>query len=153
MHITMADHPIFQDVTITDSQLTFFGTVSTNGVTYISQWNNASTYTEIARPLSANGQSIFELPAGGTYNGTTLSSPLLCVGLSEYSLATLTTEGQKVLSNVCYYLAGKPIPSGINHLPLSLDSRPSTIYNLTGQRVSNSYKGIVICNGKKLIRK
>ncbi|MBO4660433.1 MAG: hypothetical protein J5610_03125, partial [Prevotella sp.] len=41
----------------------------------------------------------------------------------------------------------------------ALDSRLSTLvqaqpmYNLSGQRVSDSYKGIVIVNGKKIIRK
>ena len=44
--------------------------------------------------------------------------------------------------------------TGIN----ALDSRPSTLdqaqpmYNLAGQRVGNAYKGLVIVNGKKVIR-
>ena len=41
----------------------------------------------------------------------------------------------------------------VNLQPSPLDPRPSTMCNLSGQRVSESYKGIVIINGKKVIRK
>ena len=43
---------------------------------------------------------------------------------------------------------------GINSTKLStINSRPSTIYNLAGQRVSNSYRGLVIQNGKTILKK
>ena len=38
-------------------------------------------------------------------------------------------------------------------LPTTYDLRPTTTYNLAGQRVGNDYKGLVIVNGKKVIRK
>ena len=37
--------------------------------------------------------------------------------------------------------------------PTTYDLRPTTTYNLSGQRVGNDYKGLVIINGKKVIRK
>jgi hypothetical protein len=156
MRIVKADHPIFKDVTITDGQVTFLGQVTTNGVTYISAWTNASGYTEIATPLAANGQSIFELPAGGNYNGTTLTDPLLCIGLSEYSMASLTGEGKQVVANACKYLLGE-MTTGISQL--TIDNSQLTIkagawYTLDGRRLSGkpTQKGIYIHNGKKVVR-
>jgi len=155
MKIVKADHPIFANVTVSDGQVTFFSSVTTNAVTYISQWTNASTYTEIATPVSANGQSIFELPAGGTYNGTTLSEPLLCVGLSEYSLASITADGAQVLVDACKYLMGMET-TGINSL--TPDPSPkgegSGYYTLDGRKVNGTptQKGIYIVNGKKVVR-
>ena len=156
MKIVKADHPIFANVTVSDGQVTFFSSVTTNAVTYISQWTNASTYTEIATPVSANGQSIFELPAGGTYNGTTLSEPLLCVGLSEYSLASITADGAQVLVDACKYLMGMET-TGISQL--TIDNSQLTIkagawYTLDGRRLSGkpTQKGIYIVNGKKVVR-
>lgn len=40
----------------------------------------------------------------------------------------------------------------IEHLPFAIDDK-TPIYNLSGQRVSKDYKGIVIINGKKFVRK
>ena len=152
MRIVMPTHPIFNNVTITDGQVTFFDAVSTNAVTYISQWTNASTYTEIATPVSANGQSIFELPAGGSYNGTTLTEPLLCIGLSEYSMANITAPAKKMLVNACKYLLGQ-MTTGISLTPSpSRGGEGSGYYSLTGQRVEKNYKGIVIHNGKKVVK-
>ena len=100
MRITDTTHPVFADVTIDASgQAVFFSSVSTNAVTYISAWSNAGTVIQLAQPVSKDGESIFLLPAGQSYNGTTLSYPLLCVGLSEYSMANVTTDALRVLTN------------------------------------------------------
>lgn len=157
MRITQPSHPIFTNVQITDNQLTFFNSVNTNGVTYISQWNSGSTYTELATPLTASGQSIFELPAGGSYGGTTLTEPLLCVGLSEYSMATITESGRQVLMDACKYLIGQPVTSISNHFidELAGNARKNAntvIYNLNGQRVGEGYRGVVIVNGRAMLR-
>ena len=44
-------------------------------------------------------------------------------------------------------------PSSPNSHLSSLDSQLSSLYNLAGQRVSDSYRGIVIKNGRKIIKK
>ncbi|MDE7089910.1 MAG: hypothetical protein K2O54_07305, partial [Prevotella sp.] len=45
------------------------------------------------------------------------------------------------------------IPTGITELPvMSPAQRNNTIYNLSGQRVGNDWKGIRIVNGKKIIK-
>lgn len=47
-----------------------------------------------------------------------------------------------------------PVPSGIQNVTsASENGLPQPMYNLSGQRVNSSYRGIVIINGKKTIRK
>lgn len=43
--------------------------------------------------------------------------------------------------------------SGLNTIEVSPLNVNAPMYNLAGQRVSKSYKGIVIQNGKKMIKK
>lgn len=43
--------------------------------------------------------------------------------------------------------------TGISSQPLTTSSRPSDMYNVTGQKVGKSYKGIVIVDGKKKVIK
>ena len=43
--------------------------------------------------------------------------------------------------------------TGIDHMPAAGENADRAIYNLSGQRVSDSYKGVVIVNGKKVLRK
>ena len=44
-------------------------------------------------------------------------------------------------------------PTGINAITTNGDNTNSPIFNLAGQRVSKSYKGIIIQNGKKILNK
>lgn len=44
-------------------------------------------------------------------------------------------------------------PTGISNLEASASAKSSILYNLAGQQVSNSYKGIVVKNGKKYLNK
>ena len=44
-------------------------------------------------------------------------------------------------------------PTGISNLEASASAKSSTLYNLAGQQVSESYKGIVVKNGKKYLNK
>ena len=43
--------------------------------------------------------------------------------------------------------------TGINELNADADKANSAIYNISGQRVDDKYKGIVIINGKKVMKK
>nr|WP_307986479.1 hypothetical protein [uncultured Prevotella sp.] len=44
-------------------------------------------------------------------------------------------------------------PTGISNLEASASAKSSILYNLAGQQVSESYKGIVVKNGKKYLNK
>jgi hypothetical protein len=60
-------------------------------------------------------------------------------------------------SDVVIYKDEKPViepdPTGIKNLTPSLSQGEGVAYNLRGQKVDASYKGIVIVNGKKYLRK
>jgi len=43
--------------------------------------------------------------------------------------------------------------TGINMIPTSQNDEDAPLYNLAGQRVDKSYKGLVIVNGKKVLKK
>lgn len=44
-------------------------------------------------------------------------------------------------------------PTGISNVEASASAKSSTLYNLAGQKVSESYNGIVVKNGKKYLNK
>jgi hypothetical protein len=56
-------------------------------------------------------------------------------------------------SNYTEYYPTWQQPTGIRTQTLGLNTQPSVLYNLTGQRIDASYKGIVIRNGKKIVMK
>ena len=59
-------------------------------------------------------------------------------------------------SNYTEYYPTWQSPTGIENVhtsPSALHPSPSTLYNLSGQRVDDNYKGIVIRNGKKFVIK
>ena len=45
------------------------------------------------------------------------------------------------------------VATGINNVEAKEAGNGSAFYNLAGQRVDANYKGIVICNGKKMLKK
>ena len=45
------------------------------------------------------------------------------------------------------------ITTGINKVETDTEDANAPVYNLSGQRVNDSYKGIVIKNGKKYINR
>lgn len=55
------------------------------------------------------------------------------------------------LAKGCYIYSIKKATTGINSVKASTKS--SELYNLSGQRVDSSYKGVVIRNGKKFVNK
>ena|GEM_PF-5305682 len=99
---------------------------------------------------------------------------ILTVNAADGDVATpkffkVNSEGNKVLANRAYlqiptaYVNAREFfwfvdeteeneTTGINAVNGTI-SNGAAIYNLAGQKVSNDYKGIVIVNGKKIIRK
>lgn len=52
-----------------------------------------------------------------------------------------------------FYAIGGNTTTGINNAVVEAENKESVRYNLAGQRVNNSYKGLVIVNGHKVIIK
>jgi hypothetical protein len=82
----------------------------------------------------------FENPDVRSY---TLETPVNAV--------TFTNTGEQL----CYVLFVDVMDaaSGIEGINADKSNRPGVMYNLSGQKVNSSYKGIVIMNGKKFMQK
>ena len=79
-----------------------------------------------------------------------------CIGKvkADGDVVFTTTNGLFLFDIILKDATGKPIPAGItNHKLQQKKAQVSMTYNLQGQRVGKSFKGIVIQNGKKIIQK
>lgn len=146
--ITHPEHPIFQNITTDNNQLTIFSDCNTNAITAITDWNNTSPVTTLATPLSYNNYTtIAELTTGTNCNGTTLLQPIIIFGISEYSTFMLTNNALQLIENMVYYLLNISIPTQNNTItqPTTTTTkkiltpngmiiqRNNTKYTITGQ--------------------
>jgi hypothetical protein len=67
--------------------------------------------------------------------------------------ACTSTRKSVVIYEVEGYSGEGFVPTGISTIMMSSGKSDGTIYNLAGQKVSNTYKGLVIKNGKKYIQR
>lgn len=83
-------------------------------------------------------------------------------GKSGFKLVTngITIPAKKGYLQLTGTTAAKPtffafdgIGTGISHIEADAALENAAMYNLAGQRVDKSYKGVVIVNGKKMLRK
>lgn len=80
------------------------------------------------------------------------SADAVKVGDEVVVYGTLTAyNGTYELAKGCYIYSIKKATTDINSVKVAPKS--SELYNLSGQRVSSSYKGVVIRNGKKFVNK
>lgn len=89
---------------------------------------------------------------------STASTPDGSEGVRVYTLAGVGEGTHKITrgsgeSGILYVEVREAVTSGIRLQYSSLNHQPSTLYNLAGQKVDDHYKGIVIRNGKKIVRK
>ncbi|MBR2253255.1 MAG: hypothetical protein IJ895_02425, partial [Prevotella sp.] len=89
---------------------------------------------------------INEMPDITIPDNNTVTTTLPASG--EYTIRRTSSE------SYLYYIALSPIATGITYVNGNFQSsifNPQS-YNLAGQRVSDGYHGIVIRNGKKVVR-
>ncbi len=74
----------------------------------------------------------------------------------------MTVEGKGIVSDPIYVLQGditiddvkaEIAATGINDVKVNKDQKSTKTYSITGAQVNKDYRGIVIKNGKKLIKK
>lgn len=147
--VSNTSHVIFQGLLDNSSELQLFSACNTNAVTAINGWENASGQVEIASPAGQPTYSaITEFPVGSSVGGTIFTSPLLMIGISEYSSANLTNTGLSLIENALYYLLGMTKPSAIESIQASEASfrkyiqngqliieHNGVLYSVTGQRL------------------
>ena len=103
LSITVAqpEHPLFRGLTITDGQVQLFSSCNTNAVTAISEWTLPEGEPQVlASPVSQpSASAIAILPAN-----------IIMIGVSEYSTASLTQDGKKLIENAILMQLGINIP-------------------------------------------
>ena len=107
---------------------------------------------EYAEPTTVNTQILVgDAKAWGDVGITSLECSFEGVDMSAISqIALQTSEPTTLVVKRVYLVVGGA--SGIKDVKATQSSN-SAIYNLAGQKVNTSYKGIVIKNGKKFIQK
>ena len=115
------------------------------------QYKNLNIYisddgkVETANPFEANG-------CNDLGNKEFTSADAVQVGDEVIVYGNLTKYGSTYeLGKGCYLYSINGKTTGISSVKASQKS--SVLYNLSGQRVNGSYKGVVISNGKKFVNK
>ncbi|MGG9971834.1 right-handed parallel beta-helix repeat-containing protein [Ferruginibacter sp. SUN002] len=112
--VTISDktHPIFSGLTFTgldDNELQLFSSVSTNAVTGItnSTWIATPAVTVLGNANTApTTNSVVEIPVGTNMNGTVTTHRFIMLGISEFSMTSLTTTARQLIENSLYYILG-----------------------------------------------
>ena len=93
----------------------------------------------------------YKIYAFGTLNGKSgfklVNNGITIPAKKGYLELTGTTAAKPT------FFAFDGIGTGISHIEADAAFQNAAIYNLAGQRVDKSYKGVVIVNGKKMLRK
>ena len=82
---------------------------------------------------------------------TTVSSPEYDDhegGDHDYNVTVVYNSGESALSNTATTKSSTGITT-----PIATNNAGHTLYNLSGQRVGSSYRGVVISNGRKFVKK
>jgi hypothetical protein len=150
--VAKEEHLLFQGLTLTDGELKLFDQCISNAVTAISEWTNTTGVQILAAPVSQQTYTaVAELPAGTNANGTVLPQRMVMIGVSEYSTASLTDNGKKLIENAILYQLNMDIPmenlEGGHINPQGRNSKflyngtfyirsGETVFDLTGRRVT-----------------
>ena len=116
---------------------------------------------ELKGKFSAKNSSIKEVRfyANNLYVGTATQAPYAVTFVpSEMTTYTITAimvnaEGQEKISNPRELHVTSPTPTAIRTVASDASNDDGRAYNLMGVPVGDDYRGIVIINGKKVIRK
>ena len=124
-----------------------------------SDWSEYSKIVfEFAEPTTVNTQILVSdgdnnvASAWGEVGITKLECPFSGKDVSKVKQCALQTSAATVLKVTAIYLVKQGGETGVENIQ-ALDNLNGIRYNLSGQRVSDSYKGVVIQNGKKYLMK
>lgn len=139
------------EYSLVDKELTFSGNnVSVNATAEVPAISNSTAYSFVGTMAQSNVTNAYTLNSdGNAFNlaATATASPFTAYFTAQASGSlpqslSIGIEGQETT------------PTGIDTIKAEAETENNTPkYSLTGQRVGNSYKGVVIQNGKKIINK
>ena len=127
-------------------------------------WDDKGNYTGGKWPgavctkvgTTTAGNAVYKWTWDGTYTGTTATTPTHIIFSAN---AGSPQQNDMTFKNGNYYtlstVAGNVIDAttGISKITTTTNTVDAPMYNLAGQRVDSNYKGVVIQNGKKVVRK
>lgn len=122
----------------------FFGNMEQEATIWVKELNGGSDWTKVTIPNYMTGtdwtyvETVVDLSA---FDGKKIQFAFVYTSSSDYA-ATWEVKNVKVTGDVL---------TAIN--AVNADKQQAVRHNLAGQRVSNSYKGVVIENGKKFMVK
>lgn len=132
-----AQQTIFLPENAYATKLEIWSTVGTNSSNRTSYWKEVcgTEYTE-------DNATILDITAG-TVNCVTFDLP-------NVNTITFTNTGEQqcVILNIEYHYRG----TAINDVTANTAATSNTLYNISGQKVSDSYRGYVIKNNRKYVR-
>lgn len=127
-------------------------------------WDGSGNYTGGAWPgvvctkvgTTSDGNAVYKWTWDGSYTGTTATTPTHIIFSAN---SGSPQQNDIVFKNGNYYglitVYGNVIDAttGISKITTTTNTADAPMYNLAGQRVDSNYKGMVIQNGKKVMKK
>ena len=131
------------------------GKVAT-GITFYSYVNKDAETERAAYWKEVGGTEYTETPNGGNFKSyKDTENPDVCTysfGENKLNAITFTNTGEQCCFVIKIAIAAGTA-TGINAINAATIDVNAPAYNLAGQKVDKSYKGVVIQNGKKMIQK
>ncbi len=143
-------HTIFSGLNFTgtnNDELQLFSAVNTNGVTGVNNatWLATPSVSVLGNAIgSTTTNSIVEVPVGTNMNGTTTGHRFVMIGLSEFSLANLTTTATQLIENTVYYILGLTIVVPVQFYDFSINDANGSARLLWKTGVETNIKQYVI---------
>ena len=127
-------------------------------------WDGSGNYTGGAWPgvvctkvgTTSDGNAVYKWTWDGSYTGTTATTPTHIIFSAN---SGSPQQNDIVFKNGNYYglitVYGNVIDAttGISKITTTTNTADAPMYNLAGQRADSNYKGMVIQNGKKVMKK
>ena len=131
--------PVISDYTLKKTELDFTGDKSTDSKFY---------HNYIL--ASKDGKSVFAPTDAGTLSA---GKAYYRIRRDQDKLAKAIKENPAAAKTIFFSLGGNGETTGINGIEQEKKMNDGIMFNMVGQKVQKSYKGMVILNGKKFINK
>ena len=126
------------------------------GITFYSYVNKDAATERASYWKEVGGTEYTETPNGGNFKSyKDTENPDVCTysfGENKLNVITFTNTGEQCCFVIKIAIAAGTA-TGINAINAATIDANAPAYNLAGQKVDSSFKGIIIKNGKKMIQK
>ena len=137
------------------------GLRTTSGASYLWWLNGTNKGSQVApttqKTITINGEQqmliAWDMTKSGLYENFTGDRPSVCMGQTIFGLTSKNTNGSCEIHDINFTTSVEDYLAIVTHIASTSGTTDnSTAYTLQGVRARQPYKGIVIQNGKKLIK-